>query len=130
MALLSVCTSQYFKLRNHFLRILSVKYTLHTIFFLSLLVTTVGTTPVRDPQQTANLGIKQDNSWDALGGMAKLKRSVLSAVQPHVNSGYCPFWKYTIGMRRKPGFLWAARLGVNRFQTPNITLLVVIIKLG
>ena len=57
--------------------------------------------------------------------MAKLKRTVLAAVQPHVNSGYYPFWEYTVGMRRKPGFLWAARLGVHRLQTPNITLLVV-----
>ena len=57
--------------------------------------------------------------------MAKLKRTVLAAVQPHVNSGYYPFWEYTVGMRRKPGFLWAARLGVHRVQTPIITLLVV-----
>ena len=88
----------------------------------------MGTTrTVRDPQQTSNLGIKHDNSHarDIFWCLAKLKRTVLAAVQLHFSSGYYPFWEYTVGMRRKPGFLWAARLGVHRFQTPNIMLLVV-----
>ena len=57
--------------------------------------------------------------------MAKLKRTVLSAVQHHVNPGYYPFWEYSVGMRRKPGFLWAVRWGVYRLLTQNTMLLVV-----
>ena len=57
--------------------------------------------------------------------MAKLKRTVLSAVQHHVNPGYYPFWEYSVGMRRKPGFLWAVRWGVHRLLTQNTMLLVV-----
>ena len=92
-----------------------------------LLVTVVVTTPAPVLNRHSNLGIKHDNSRAryAFGGMAKLKRTVLSAVQHHINSGYYPFWEYAVGMRRKPGFLCVVRWAVYRCLTQYIMLLVV-----